>query len=102
MLLPTRTSEGVPMDHQFLVAVRIGRYLTRLIDQSPITTGVPSTAQHFDYAAADRMVQRLRDAGFPESHVATIKGLPATPEDVWSADQAEAEHARDAQPAATE
>lgn len=79
------------MDNQFLVAVRIGRYLTRLIDQSPITTGVPSTAQHFDYTAADRMVQRLREAGFPEAHACTLRGLPATPQDIF-----DAEHAQDA------
>ena len=77
----------------FLVAVRIGRYLTRLIDQSPITTQVPSTAEHFDYAAADRMVQRLRDADFAEAHVCTVRGLPATPQDIF-----DAESARDAQP----
>jgi hypothetical protein len=85
------------MDNPFLAAVRIGRYLTRVIDQSPITTGVPSTAQHFDYAAADRMVQKLRDAGFPEAHVCTVRGLPATSQDIF-----DAEHARDAQPAAKE
>ncbi|MFZ1971494.1 MAG: hypothetical protein WAU89_01550 [Candidatus Acidiferrales bacterium] len=79
------------MDNQFLVAARIGRYLTRLIGQSPITTQVPSTALHVGYAAADRMVQRLKDAGFPEAHVCTLRGLPATPQDIF-----DAEHAQDA------
>jgi hypothetical protein len=77
------------MDHQFLVAVRIGRYLTRLIDQSPITTGVPSTALHLDYSAADGMVQRLRDADFAEAHVCTVRGLPATPQDIFDAEHAQ-------------
>lgn len=77
------------MDNQFLVAVRIGRYLTRLIGQSPIVTEVPSTAEHLDYAAADQLVQQLRHAGFPEAHVCTIKGLPATPQDIFDADRAQ-------------
>lgn len=73
----------------FIVAVRIGRYLTRLIDKVPITTRVPSAARHFDYAPADRMVQSLRDAGFLDAHVCTIKGLPATPQDIFDVDRAE-------------
>lgn len=74
------------MSNQFLAATKIGRYLTRLIDQAPITSGIPSTAKHLNYADADKLVQRLKSAGFPEAHVCTIKGLPATPEDIWESD----------------
>jgi hypothetical protein len=78
------------MSNQFLAAARIGRYLTRLIDQSPITTAVPSTAKHLNYADADKLVQRLKSAGFPDAHVCTIKGLPATPEDIWESESSAA------------
>jgi hypothetical protein len=78
----------MPLD--FLTAAKVGRYVTRIIGQSPITTGVPSTALHTTYVDADRMVQRLKDAGFTEAHVCTVKGLPATPADIWDSESAPA------------
>jgi|HubBroStandDraft_6_1064221.scaffolds.fasta_scaffold01344_18 hypothetical protein len=81
------------MSNDFLVSVRLTRYLTRWAGESPFTTAIPSTGWHMNYAEADRMVQRLRDAGFAEAHACTVRGLPATPQDIF-----DAEHARDAQP----
>jgi hypothetical protein len=78
------------MQNLFLAATRVGRYLARWDDQLPITARVPSTAWHMAYPAADGMVQRLRAAGFDQAHVATIRGLPATPQDIFDVDRAEA------------
>src|SRR5271156_402322 len=82
------------MDNQFLAAARIGHYVTRWDGDTAMTSQVPSTAIHFSYQGADMMVQRLRDAGFPEAHACTLRGLPATPQDIF-----DAEHTQDAQPA---
>lgn len=82
------------MSNDFLVSVRLSRYLTRLAGTTPFTTAVPSTAWHMTYVEADRMVQRLRDTGFAEAHACTLEGLPAVPQDIF-----ESKHARDAQPA---
>ena len=67
---------------------------TRLIDQSPITTQVPSTAERFDYAAAGRGWSN--DCGTrttPRRIVCAVRGLQATTQDIF-----DAESARDAQP----
>jgi hypothetical protein len=78
----------MPLD--FLTAAKVGRYLTRLIGRSPVTSQIPSTALHMTYVDADRMVQRLKEAGFTEAHVCTVKGLPATPADILDSESAPA------------
>jgi hypothetical protein len=64
----------------FLVAPRMGVYLCRFDNGSPICTQIPSIAGHYRYPIADRVAQYLRSHGFPEAHVADLVGMPATPQ----------------------
>jgi hypothetical protein len=62
----------------FLVMVKNFTYLVRFDGAETVCTKVPSTAEHYSYRVADRIVCILRSRGFSESLVATLNGLPAT------------------------
>jgi crotonobetainyl-CoA:carnitine CoA-transferase CaiB-like acyl-CoA transferase len=69
----------------FLVSPQMGAYFCHFDEGVPVCTLIPSMAEHFRYATADRLAQHLRSHGFPEAHVADLSGMPATPQSIADA-----------------
>jgi hypothetical protein len=66
------------MARNFLVMVASAKYLVKFDGAETLCTSVPSSAEHFSYQTADRIVRTLRSRGFVECLVANISGRPAT------------------------
>ena len=85
--LTGRTGREIGMSGEFIVSVRLSKYLIRFDATEPVLTEVPSVAEHMDYRTADRQVLYLRARGFNEAHVCTLNGMPATPQTIIDAQE---------------
>lgn len=66
----------------FLVSPQLGAYLHHFEGGVTVCVAVPSMAEHYSYAIADRIAYTLRSHGFGDAHVTDLTGMPASPESI--------------------